>query len=67
MLSLLIPSPKTLGNYIDVYLQPLINELKTLWVYGLPTFDDFKQKTFIMCAALMWTISDFPVYVMLSG
>ena len=30
MLSLLIPGPKSLGNDIDVYLQPLIEELKEL-------------------------------------
>ncbi|VVA35886.1 PREDICTED: LOC107620598 isoform [Prunus dulcis] len=49
-------------NPFDVYLQPLINELKTLWVHGLLTFDAFKQETFIMCAAVMWTINDFLVY-----
>ncbi|XP_004292210.1 PREDICTED: uncharacterized protein LOC101300028 [Fragaria vesca subsp. vesca] len=31
MLSLLIPGPKTPGNDIDVYLEPLIDELKLLW------------------------------------
>nr|GEY11195.1 hypothetical protein [Tanacetum cinerariifolium] len=31
MLTLLIPGPKLPGKDIDVYLQPLVEELKTLW------------------------------------
>ncbi|TYK04847.1 uncharacterized protein E5676_scaffold143G00290 [Cucumis melo var. makuwa] len=33
-MSLLIPSPKSFGREIDVYLQPLIEELKELWSIG---------------------------------
>ncbi|KAL4563992.1 hypothetical protein LXL04_028041 [Taraxacum kok-saghyz] len=41
-------------------------ELKDLWVDGLETYDKYKDETFKMHAALMWTISDFPGYSMLS-
>ncbi|KAL8118864.1 hypothetical protein AgCh_016379 [Apium graveolens] len=34
MLTLLIPGPKEAGNNIDVYLQPLIEDLKLLWDQG---------------------------------
>jgi len=54
-------------NKIDVYLQPLINELQTLWNEGVGTYDVHKNQTFKMKAALMWTINDFPAYEMLSG
>nr|XP_025670299.1 uncharacterized protein LOC112770094 [Arachis hypogaea] len=67
MLSLLILGPKSLGNDIDVYLQPLIEELKELWELGVETYDAARNKTFQMHAALLWTISDFPAYAMLSG
>ncbi|KAL6144430.1 hypothetical protein ACLB2K_055123 [Fragaria x ananassa] len=67
MLSLLIPGPKTPGNDIDVYLEPLIDELKLLWTEGVPTYDAFKKEIFQMRAALLWTINDFPAYAMLSG
>ncbi|GKA90677.1 hypothetical protein Tco_0812547 [Tanacetum coccineum] len=60
MLSLLIPGPESPGNNIDVYLQPLIKELKDLWNDGLDAYDKFKDETFKMYAALTWTISDFP-------
>ncbi|XP_021724321.1 uncharacterized protein LOC110691691 [Chenopodium quinoa] len=67
MLSLLIPGPTSPGNDIDVFLQPLIQELKDLWEYGLDTYDAEKRQTFKMHAALQSTTSDFPGYAMLSG
>ena len=67
ILSLLIPGPRSPGNDIDVYLQPLIDELKLLWSSGVETYDASRNQTFQMRAALMWTISDFPAYAMLSG
>ncbi|XP_076932136.1 uncharacterized protein LOC143597540 [Bidens hawaiensis] len=67
ILSLLIPGPEYPGNNIDIYLQPLVEELKDLWVNGLETYDKSKDETFKMYAALTWTISDFPGYSMLSG
>ncbi|XP_058746180.1 uncharacterized protein LOC131619054 [Vicia villosa] len=67
MLSLLIPGPKSPGNDIDVYLQPLIEELKELWESGIETYDSSMNQTFQMRAALLWIISDYPAYAMLSG
>ncbi|XP_042437052.1 uncharacterized protein LOC122023018 [Zingiber officinale] len=67
ILSLLIPGPESPGNNIDVYLQPLIDELNELWNDGLATYDKLKNETFQMHAALTWTINDFPAYSMLSG
>ncbi|XP_074315383.1 uncharacterized protein LOC141651578 [Silene latifolia] len=55
------------GNNIDIYLQPLIEELKDLWNVGLETYDKFRNETFKLHAALTWTISDFPRNSMLSG
>ncbi|XP_016468630.1 uncharacterized protein LOC107791134 [Nicotiana tabacum] len=66
-LSLLIPGPKSPGKNIDLYLQPLIDELKQLWVDGVENYDSYKKQNFQMRAALMWTINDFPAYGMLSG
>ncbi|WMV30216.1 hypothetical protein MTR67_023601 [Solanum verrucosum] len=67
MLSMIIPGPSSPGNDIDVYLQPLIAELKELWEVGLETYDVVTNQTFQMRAALLWTISDFPALAMLSG
>ena len=67
MLSLLIPGPSSPLNDIDVYLQPLIEELKELWDDGISTYDVSSNENFKMHAALMWTINDFPAYGDLSG
>ncbi|XP_016177886.1 uncharacterized protein LOC107620200 [Arachis ipaensis] len=66
ILSTLIPGLKMPGNDIDVYLQPLIDELKQLWD-GIETYDAKEGNTFKMCAVLMWTISDFLGLENLSG
>ncbi|XP_022850555.1 uncharacterized protein LOC111372431 [Olea europaea var. sylvestris] len=67
LLTLLIPGPKQPGNDIDVYLQPLIEDLKELWNIGVDIYDGFIKSTFNLKAVLMWTIKDFPAYGNLSG
>ncbi|KAA0068183.1 uncharacterized protein E6C27_scaffold238G001570 [Cucumis melo var. makuwa] len=66
-LSLLIPGPRSPGKEIDIYLQPLIDELNELWVDGIQTYDSFSASFFQLRAALLWTINDFPAYGDLSG
>ncbi|XP_068503999.1 uncharacterized protein [Phaseolus vulgaris] len=60
ILSMIIPGKRAPGNDIDVYLRPLIEELKELWNNGLKTFDSYSNEVFNMHAAILWTISDFP-------
>jgi len=67
MLSLIIPGPKAPGNDIDVFLQPLIDELKVLWQVGVRTYDAHSKEFFDMFAMLMWTVHDFPGYTNVSG
>nr|XP_011461699.1 PREDICTED: uncharacterized protein LOC105350657 [Fragaria vesca subsp. vesca] len=59
MLSLLIPGPKQPGNDIDVYLQPLIDDLKLLWD-GVDMHDAYSKAMFNLRGILMWIINDFP-------
>jgi Transposase family tnp2 len=66
-LTLLLPGPKHPGRDIDICLEPLIDELKTLWSNGIQTYDVLRKKNFIMKVVLMWTVSDFPAFEMLSG
>ncbi|XP_056685679.1 uncharacterized protein [Spinacia oleracea] len=66
ILSTLIPEKTSPGIDIDVYLQPLVHELKLLWT-GVEAFDAFGRENFNLRAALLWTINDFPAYSMLSG
>jgi Transposase family tnp2 len=41
MLLLLISGPKQSGNYIDVYLAPLLEDLNKLWKDGVRIFDAY--------------------------
>nr|GEY80169.1 hypothetical protein [Tanacetum cinerariifolium] len=68
MLTLLIPGPKSLGMDIDVYLRPLIEDLKVLWDRKcVETIDVASGQEFNMRVMLLWTINDFPARSSLSG
>ncbi|XP_062113910.1 uncharacterized protein LOC133824907 [Humulus lupulus] len=67
MMALLILRRRAPGKDIDVYLQPLIDELKELWGNGVRTFDIIDKEYFTMRAAILWTIHDFPAYGTVSG
>ncbi|XP_049410700.1 uncharacterized protein LOC125873917 [Solanum stenotomum] len=66
-LNCVIPGSSNPKSKIDVYLQPLIDELKLLWSEGVETWDISRKQNFNMRATLMWTINDFLAYGMLSG
>ncbi|XP_074305019.1 uncharacterized protein LOC141639948 [Silene latifolia] len=67
MLSLLISGPKQPGNDIDVYLEPLMDDLKLLWDEGVEVYDAYRGETFNLRAMIFCTINDFPAYGNLSG
>ncbi|XP_074347484.1 uncharacterized protein LOC141686343 [Apium graveolens] len=67
IMSTLIAGPTDPVNSIDVYLQPLVEELKELWDVGVTTFDAATNQNFVLRASVLWIISDFPGYAMLSG
>ncbi|KAL4561270.1 hypothetical protein LXL04_033434 [Taraxacum kok-saghyz] len=67
MMSLLIQGPKQPGNDIDVYLAPLIEDLKILWNSGVDVYDAYNKEYFRLRAMIFCTISDFPAYANLSG
>jgi len=66
-LSLLITGPKSPERNFDTYMQPLIEEFKHLWNVGVETYDVSKKQNFIMKTTILWTVSDFLAYGMLSG
>ncbi|XP_052622260.1 uncharacterized protein LOC128127643 [Lactuca sativa] len=66
-LSIVIPGKKSPGQNIDVFLRPLIDELKMLYIDSVVTYDASTKCNFTMKAILLWTVSDFPAYAMLSG
>lgn len=71
MLSLLIPGPDAVtADHIDVFLGPLVDELRELWVEGTICNDAARwrgEARFTLRAVLMWCIHDFPAYAMMAG
>ncbi|XP_074359107.1 uncharacterized protein LOC141698318 [Apium graveolens] len=68
MLTILVSGPHEPANDIDVYLQPLIDDLKKLWEEVEPNvYDAYTKSYFTLKAILLWTINDFPAYGNLSG
>src|SRR3954469_3833529 len=67
MLSMMISGPKQPGNDIDVYLSPLIEDLRMLWEEGVDVFDGYSNENFKMRAMLFCIINDFPAYGNLCG
>lgn len=61
--SLLILGFGTSRKEIDVYLQPLFEELEELWAIGVDqTYDSVTNELFQLYAILLWTINDLFAY-----
>ena len=67
ILVLLISGPKNSVKTLNVFMRPLIDELKMLLETGVSTWDRYGEVAFNMRAAVMGTISDFPGLGMLGG
>lgn len=66
-LTILVPGRNHPKRSLDVFLRPLIEELQELWINGVDAFDVSVNQNFNLKVVLMWTISDFQGYGMLSG
>ena len=68
MLTILVSEPKQPGDRIDVYLRPLVDDLKILWKPGVKeVWDEFDHEEFTLHAMLFTTINDNPAHRNLSG
>ncbi|KAL0438814.1 UNVERIFIED_CONTAM: hypothetical protein Slati_2364400 [Sesamum latifolium] len=66
-LTIVISGSSNSKRLIDVYLEPLIEELQNLWHVGVLMRDSTRDGPFVMRTALMWTVNDLPAYGMPSG
>jgi len=62
MLSLMVSRPRQPENDINVYLSPLVEDLKMLWEEGIDVFDRYTGFTFKLHAMLFCTINEFLAY-----
>jgi len=63
----MISGPREPRHDIDVYLKPLICDLKMLWEIGVDVFDAYYKNNFCLHAMLFCTINDFSTYDSLSS
>ncbi|GKA96072.1 hypothetical protein Tco_0818167 [Tanacetum coccineum] len=56
-----------LGNDIDVFLEPLVDDLHTLFETGVDTYDASTEDNFNLRAVVLWIINDYPALGTLYG
>jgi hypothetical protein len=67
LLTMIISGPKQPGNDIDVFLEPLMEDMKELWEKGVNMLDASLKKEFTLKAIIYVTITDYPGLFSLSG
>ena len=67
LLTILISGPKEPGNDIDVFLEPLLEDMQKLWLEGVSIWDEHRRAPFLLKAIIFVRISDSPALRALSG
>jgi hypothetical protein len=65
-LCLIVPGPDIPRPQLNVMMQPLIEELKQLWV-GVEAYDYHKKQKINLKVAYLWSIHDFLAYGIFFG
>jgi hypothetical protein len=67
LLTTLISGPKQAGTDIDVFLEPLMEDMQKLWEHGVNVWDEYKKEHFNLKAIILCTINDNPTHLALIG
>jgi hypothetical protein len=67
ILSILIQGPKQASTDIDVFLEPLMEDMTKLWNEGVHMWDQYQQEYFTLYAIIFVCIHDAPRGFTLSG
>jgi hypothetical protein len=60
MLTMLISRPKQPSNDIDVFLEPLMEDMEILFDHGVEMMDASRKEKFTLKAIIFVTITDYP-------
>jgi hypothetical protein len=60
LLTMIISGPKQRGNDIDVFLEPLMEDMKILWEEGVKMMNASLKKEFTLKVIIFVTITDYP-------
>jgi hypothetical protein len=58
LMTTLISGPKQASIDIDVFLEPLMEDMQKLWEHGLNVWDEYKKEHFNLNAIIFCTIND---------
>jgi hypothetical protein len=67
LLTILISGPTQPGVDMDVFLEPLMEDMKILWETGVQILDEYRKESFTLRAIIFVTINDYPALFTLSG
>jgi hypothetical protein len=67
LLTILISGPTQPGVDMDVFLEPLMEDMKILWETGVQILDEYRKDSFTLRAIIFVTINDYPALFTLSG
>ena len=60
LLTMIISRPKALGINIDVFLEPLMQDMEILWKEGVEMWDELAKSAFTLRAIIFVTMTDYP-------
>jgi hypothetical protein len=66
-LTLIVHGPQHPGKNLDVYMEPLYDDLKLLWNEGVRVYDRSVRDTFTLKACYFYSVHDLPALGMVSG
>lgn len=66
-LTLVIPGPQHPGKNLDVYMEPLYDDLKLLWREGIMVYNRSVWQSFRLRACYFYSINDLAALGMVSG
>ncbi|XP_066159855.1 uncharacterized protein [Oryza sativa Japonica Group] len=67
LLCILIQGPRQPGIDIDVFLEPLLEDMADLWKERLKVWDEYLREYFTVKAIIFVTINDYPAMFSVSG
>ncbi|XP_015637678.1 uncharacterized protein [Oryza sativa Japonica Group] len=67
LLSILIQGPRQPGINVDVFLEPLMEDMQELWEEGLRMWDEYRREHFTLHAIIFIMINDLLANFSLSG
>jgi hypothetical protein len=67
LLTIPISGPTQPGFDMDVFLEPLMEDMKILWEIGVQMLDEYRKDLFTLRAIIFVTINDYPALFTLLG